>query len=386
MTLHKTFKDLFREIVASNSISSASPQLDQGNLDVINLLANYLTDLGFNCEQMQVAENKANLIATYGTGTGGLVLAGHTDTVPCNEQLWKSDPFVLSERDNRWYGLGSCDMKGFFPLAIEAAKHHLDKQFQQPLIILATADEESSMAGARALVEAGVPKARHAVVGEPTGMRPVSLHKGIMVEQLVIRGRSGHSSDPSLGINAMESMQRILAQLMILRDQMQQHRHPGFTIDYPTLNLGCIKGGDNANRICGDCSLAFEIRPLPGMDMDQLQKDIEHHIERIALADKVQWTLEKLLVPPFCAEDHSEIVSLCEKLTGHHRESVAFATEAPYLQQLGMDVVVLGPGDIEVAHQPDEYLSMDRIKPTIDFLSQLIGHCCLMGKHNIIAP
>jgi len=377
MSSHKTFKDLFREIVASNSISSVSPQLDQGNLDVINLLANYLTDLGFNCEQMQVAENKANLIATYGTGTGGLVLAGHTDTVPCNEQLWKSDPFVLSERDNRWYGLGSCDMKGFFPLAIEAAKHHLDKQFQQPLIILATADEESSMAGARALVEAGVPKARRAVVGEPTGMRPVSLHKGIMVEQLIIRGRSGHSSDPSLGINAMESMQRIMGQLMVLRDQMQQHRHPGFTIDYPTLNLGCIKGGDNANRICGDCSLAFEIRPLPGMDMDQLQKDIEQHIERIALADKVHWALEKLLVPPFCAEDHSEIVSLCEKLTGHHRQSVAFATEAPYLQKLGMDVVVLGPGDIDVAHQPDEYLSMDRIKPTIDFLSQLIGHCCL---------
>ena len=326
---------------------------------------------------MQVAENKVNLVATYGTGAGGLVLAGHTDTVPCNEQLWTSDPFVLSERDNRWYGLGSCDMKGFFPLAIEAAKQHLDKNFQQPLIILTTADEESSMSGARALVEAGVPKARHAVIGEPTGMRPVSLHKGIMVEQLVIRGRSGHSSNPSLGVNAMESMQRVLGQLMALRDQMQQQKHPGFTIDYPTLNLGCIKGGDNANRICGDCSLAFEIRPLPGMDMDKLQQDIEQHIDRIALADNVDWELQKLLVPPFCAQDQSEIVALCEKLTGHHRQSVAFATEAPYLQQLGMDVVVLGPGDIDVAHQPDEYLAMDRIKPTIDFLSQLIGHCCL---------
>ncbi len=377
MTPQKTVKELFQDIVASNSISSVSPQLDQGNLEVVNTLANYLNDLGFSCEQMQVAENKVNLVATYGTGAGGLVLAGHTDTVPCNEQLWTSDPFVLSERDNRWYGLGSCDMKGFFPLAIEAAKQHLDKNFQQPLIILATADEESSMSGARALVEAGVPKARHAVIGEPTGMRPVSLHKGIMVEQLVIRGRSGHSSNPSLGVNAMESMQRVLGQLMALRDQMQQQKHPGFTIDYPTLNLGCIKGGDNANRICGDCSLAFEIRPLPGMDMDKLQQDIEQHIDRIALADNVDWELQKLLVPPFCAQEQSEIVALCEKLTGHHRQSVAFATEAPYLQQLGMDVVVLGPGDIDVAHQPDEYLAMDRIKPTIDFLSQLIGHCCL---------
>ena len=371
------FKDLFRQIIASNSISSTSAELDHGNMQVINLLANHLRDLGFKCEIMQTAPNKANLIATLGSGPGGLVLAGHTDTVPCNENLWQSDPFQLSERDNRLYGLGSCDMKGFFPLAIEAVKQHLDKKLQHPLIILATADEESSMAGAQALVKAGVPKARRAVIGEPTGLRPVSLHKGIMVEKLSVIGHSGHSSDPSLGKNAMETMQRILQQLMTFRDQLQQQKHPGFVIDYPTLNLGCIHGGDNANRICGDCYLAFEIRPVPGMDLDQLQTDLERQIASIAKADKVDWHLDKLLVPPFCAEDHSELVALCETLTGHSAQSVAFATEAPYLQQLGMDVVVLGPGDIDVAHQPDEYLALDRVQPTIDFLSQLIGRCCL---------
>lgn len=371
------FKDLFRQIIASNSISSTSAELDNGNMQVINLLANHLRDLGFKCEIMQTAPNKANLIATLGSGPGGLVLAGHTDTVPCNENLWQSDPFQLSERDNRLYGLGSCDMKGFFPLAIEAVKQHLDKKLQHPLIILATADEESSMAGAQALVKAGVPKARRAVIGEPTGLRPVSLHKGIMVEKLSVIGHSGHSSDPSLGKNAMETMQRILQQLMTFRDQLQQQKHPGFVIDYPTLNLGCIHGGDNANRICGDCYLAFEIRPVPGMDLDQLQIDLERQIASIANADKVDWHLDKLLVPPFCAEDHSELVALCETLTGHSAQSVAFATEAPYLQQLGMDVVVLGPGDIDVAHQPDEYLALDRVQPTIDFLSQLIGRCCL---------
>ena len=371
------FKDLFRQIIASNSISSTSAELDNGNMQVINLLANHLRDLGFKCEIMQTAPNKANLIATLGSGPGGLVLAGHTDTVPCNENLWQSDPFQLSERDNRLYGLGSCDMKGFFPLAIEAVKQHLDKKLQHPLIILATADEESSMAGAQALVKAGVPKARRAVIGEPTGLRPVSLHKGIMVEKLSVIGHSGHSSDPSLGKNAMETMQRILQQLMTFRDQLQQQKHPGFVIDYPTLNLGCIHGGDNANRICGDCYLAFEIRPVPGMDLDQLQTDLERQIASIANADKVDWHLDKLLVPPFCAEDHSELVALCEILTGHSAQSVAFATEAPYLQQLGMDVVVLGPGDIDVAHQPNEYLALDRVQPTIDFLSQLIGRCCL---------
>lgn len=371
------FKNLFQQIIACNSISSISPHLDQGNLEVINLLANQLSDMGFRTEVMKLGANKANLIATLGTGPGGLVLAGHTDTVPCNEQLWQSDPFKLVERDNRFYGLGSCDMKGFFPLAIEAIRPHLDQQLQQPLIILATADEESSMSGAQALVQAGVPKARRAVIGEPTGLRPVALHKGIMVEKLSVIGRSGHSSDPSLGNNAMETMQRILQQLMALRDRLQQHKHPGFAIDYPTLNLGCIHGGDNANRICGDCHLAFEIRPVPGMDLSQLQTEIEAEIGQIARSDGVDWHLENLMVPPFCADQQSQLVALCEKLTGHQAESVAFATEAPYLQQLGMDVVVLGPGDIAVAHQPDEYLSLERINPTINFLSQLIGHCCL---------
>lgn len=377
MALKPTFKELFGQIIASNSISSISPELDHGNIQVINLLANSLKDLGFNCEIMHTGTNKANLIATLGSGPGGLVLAGHTDTVPCNDNLWNSDPFKLTERDNRFYGLGSCDMKGFFPLAIEAVKQHQDKKLQQPLIILATADEESSMAGAQALVKAGIPKARRAVIGEPTGLRPVSMHKGIMVEKLSVLGHSGHSSDPSLGKNAMETMQRILQQLMSLRDQLRQQKHPGFVIDHPTLNLGCIHGGDNANRICGDCFLAFEIRPIPGMDVQQLQKDLEQQINTIAKADKVDWHLDSLLVPPFCAENQSELVALCETLTGHSAQSVAFATEAPYLQQLGMDVVVLGPGDIDVAHQPDEYLAMDRINPTINFLSQLIGRCCL---------
>ena len=140
-----------------------------------------------------------------------------------------------------------------------------------------------------------------------------------MIEKLTITGKSGHSSNPALGNNAMESMQRILGQLMAMRDRMKEQKHAGFLIDHPTLNLGCIQGGDNANRICGHCFLAFEIRPLPGMDLNQLQKDLERQIADTAEADKMDWTLEKLIVPPFCGDEHSEIVALCEKLTGHAR-------------------------------------------------------------------
>ncbi|MDX2350199.1 MAG: acetylornithine deacetylase [Porticoccus sp.] len=373
------FLPMLQRLIASNSISSVNPTLDQGNREVIELLAGWLNDLGFTTEIMPLADpRKANLIATLGTGPGGLVLAGHTDTVPCDEILWNNNPFDLIEKDQRLYGLGTCDMKGFFPLAIEAAKTFLNQPLQQPLIILATADEESSMMGAQALAEAGKPKARYALIGEPTGMKPINMHKGIMVEKLVIEGRSGHSSDPSLGVNAMETMHKVLGELLTLRNELRDNHHnPLFRVDYPTMNLGCIHGGNNPNRICGQCELGFEIRPLPGMDMEVLQKTIRERILPFEQQDQVSISINHCHVPAYSADPDSAMVALCESLTNHTSESVSFATEAPYLQQLGMDVVVLGPGNIDQAHQPDEYLALDRIRPTIDFLTQLIGRCCL---------
>ena len=164
----------FKTLIGSASISSALPEYDSSNRQVVEHLANWLNDLGFNCEVMPVPKeypeqtDKFNLIATLGSGPGGLVLSGHTDTVPCNPEKWQSDPFKLEEKDGKLFGLGTCDMKGFFALAIEAALTFVDTPLQQPLIILATADEESSMSGARALVEQGKPKGRYAIIGEPT--------------------------------------------------------------------------------------------------------------------------------------------------------------------------------------------------------------------------
>jgi acetylornithine deacetylase len=370
---------MFQQLVAKNSISSINPALDQGNREVIELLASWLSDLGFTTEVMPLSDpRKANLIATLGTGPGGLVLAGHTDTVPCDEKLWQNNPFQLVEKDQRLYGLGTCDMKGFFPLAIEAAKQFLDQPLKQPLIILATADEESSMMGAQALAETGKPKARYALIGEPTGMKPISMHKGIMVEKLIIEGRSGHSSDPSLGLNAMETMHEVLGELLTLRNELRDKYHnPLFAVDYPTMNLGCIHGGNNPNRICGQCELGFEIRPLPGMDMGKLQQIIRERILPYEQKNGVVISLNHYDVPAYSAAPDSKLAKICESLTNYSSGAVSFATEAPYLSKLGMDVMVLGPGNIEQAHQPDEYLALDRIQPTVDFLSQLISRCCL---------
>ena len=148
------------------------------------------------------------------------MLAGHTDTVPFDEGRWQSDPLALTERDQRLYGLGSTDMKGFFPLALAAASQFLDAPLQQPLILLATADEESSMNGARALAAAGKPKARAAIIGEPTSLVPVRMHKGIMMQAVRVTGAAGHSSNPDLGNSALEGMHAVMGELMAYRQQL----------------------------------------------------------------------------------------------------------------------------------------------------------------------
>ncbi|KRV76655.1 acetylornithine deacetylase [Pseudomonas citronellolis] len=375
-----SLKDRFAQLLALPSVSCTQPALDQSNRPVVELLATWLGDLGFACELQEIAPGKFNLLASLGSGPGGLVLAGHTDTVPYDESLWKSDPLRLDERDGRWYGLGSCDMKGFFAIAIEALLPLLDKPLRQPLLILATCDEESSMAGARALAEAGRPLGRAAVIGEPTGLRPIRLHKGVMMERIDILGQSGHSSDPSLGHSALEAMHAAIGELLALRAQWQkEYNNPQFGVPQPTLNLGCIHGGDNPNRICGQCALEFDLRPLPGMDPQALRRAIGERLAPLAERFAVRLDYQPLFpaVPPFEQAADSELVRLAERLSGHSAEAVAFGTEAPYLQQLGCQTLVLGPGDIACAHQPDEHLELARIPPTVELLRGLIQHYCL---------
>lgn len=380
-----SLKQQFAELIALPSVSCTQPALDLPNRPLIERLASWLDTLGFACEIQDIAPDKANLLASYGSGPGGLVLAGHSDTVPFDPALWQSDPLVLREADDRWYGLGVCDMKGFFPLIIEAVQPLLDRPFRQPLLILATCDEESSMSGARALAEAGRPLGRAAVIGEPTGLKPIRLHKGVMMERIDILGQSGHSSDPTLGRSALEAMHAAIGELLALRGQWQQEfNNPLFNVPQPTLNLGCIHGGDNPNRICGQCALEFDLRPLPGMDPEQLRAAIRSKLQPLAEQRGVRIDYGPIFpgVPPFEQAADSELVRLAERLTGRAAEAVAFGTEAPYLQRLGCETIVLGPGDIACAHQPDEYLDLARIAPTVELLRQLIGHYCLDAQTN----
>ena len=322
---------------------------------------------------------KANLIAVKGRGDGGLVLSGHTDTVPYDDMLWSTDPFQATEKDNRLYGLGSTDMKSFLALAIAAAQDIPADQLQAPLYLIATADEESSMSGAKALVSADI-GANHAVIGEPTGLKPVRMHKGVMMEGIRVVGQSGHSSDPTLGRSALEGMCQVMDELLVLRAELQQqYRNPLFSVPVPTMNFGHIHGGDNPNRICGQCDLSIDLRPLPGMEIPVLRALLHQRLQQRLANTGLQLTFESLFegASAFAADADAAIVQAAVRLSGCAPQAVAFGTEAPYLQQMGMEVVVLGPGCIDVAHQPDEYLPLDQIQPCVALLRELIREFCI---------
>lgn len=388
MTL-PSLRDQLAELVALPSVSSTDPRHDTGNRAVAERLATWLADLGFRCEVQPLPgqPHKANLVAVLGDATrdDGLVLAGHIDTVPFDTDpaaavRWTGDPLVLAERDGAWYGLGTADMKGFFPLVIEALRGLDTRHLKAPLWILATADEESTMAGVKALVAAGIPRARHAVIGEPTNLRPVSAHKGILMEAIRLTGRSGHSSDPSLGVNALDAMHAAIGELMRWREDLKSRfRDDRFPVPHPTLNLGCIHGGDSPNRICALCELHIDLRLMPGMLPDAMREEMQRLLQPVAGRHGVQLTIEPLFsgTPPLATPPDAPIVRAVEALTGLPAAAVAFGTEGPFLADLGMETVILGPGDIAVAHQPDEHLRLDRVAPTVDLLRRLVARFCL---------
>ena len=236
MQITPGLKEMVEKLVSTPSISSTIAQYDQSNLDVVHLLASWLEPLGFEISINPIPgkPGKANLIAKRGSGDNAFVLSGHTDTVPIDEALWNSNPFNITEKDDRWYGLGTCDMKSFFALIIEALTPLLEKEFTHPLIILATADEESTMSGARALNAADLCNARFAVIGEPTGLKPVNQHKGIMMLRALVTGTSGHSSNPDLGRNALEGTSLIIDELIRYKDELKSgFSNDSFAVAYP---------------------------------------------------------------------------------------------------------------------------------------------------------
>ena len=375
------------QLIAQPSMACTLPALDQSNLPIISQLAEWFETAGFTCDIQPVSAGKVNLIARLGpaddasqpTGLTGLVLSGHSDTVPCNPELWTSDPFTLTARDSRYYGLGMADMKSYFALILEALRRIGPAALHAPLTVVATCDEETSMAGAQALLQQERRLGRYAVIGEPTSNRPARMHKGVMQERIYIEGKAGHSSDPALGNNALDAMNAAMNRLLAFRDELKLQENRLFSVPYPTLNLGCIHGGDNPNRICPQCELQFDLRPLPGMDMHALRREIADRLADIDQQFGVRLRYEPIHEgsPAMLTPQDSPLVQAIEQLSGMPAGAMPYGTEGPYFNQMGLDTVIWGPGHLAQAHQPDEYLDQQEMEIAINNLERLIRHYCL---------
>ncbi|QMU61612.1 MAG: acetylornithine deacetylase [Gammaproteobacteria bacterium] len=381
---------MIEQLIALPSVSSTQAEIDTSNQPVVNSLANWLNDLGFQTEIVANSDSsdsncpKVNLIASIGDGDDGLVLSGHTDTVNFDQTGWNTDPFKATQVDDKLYGLGTADMKSFLAIAIEAAKEFTNKDFKQRLTIIATADEESTMQGAKTLVQTletnGQKLGKYCIIGEPTDLTPIHQHKGVMMEAIKIHGQAGHSSDPGLGNNALEGMRVVLNELDQFKQELaNKYINHDFVVPIPTLNLGHIHGGDNPNRICGDCELHIDLRPLPGMQIDTLREQLCERVTKITEPLGLKIEFEALFdgVPAFETDKHSKIIQLTKQLSKKKPTSVAFGTEGPYFNAMGMETVVLGPGSIDQAHQQNEYLTLDSINPTIELLKNVIHEVCI---------
>lgn len=380
--------EMIEQLVALPSVSSTQSDIDTSNQPVINCLANWLNDLGFQTEVITNSSptsnnSKSNLIATIGHGDEGLVLSGHTDTVNFDSTGWNSDPFKATQLDGNIYGLGTADMKSFLAIAIEAAKEFVNKNLNQRLTIIATADEESTMQGAKTLVQTiennGRKLGKYCIIGEPTNLSPINQHKGIMMECIKLIGQAGHSSDPGLGNNALDGMRLVLNGLQQFRQELaNKYINHDFLIPIPTLNLGHIHGGDNPNRICANCELHIDLRPLPGMDIQSLRDELHTRVSKIIEPLGIKLEFDALFdgIPAFKTDQSSKIVQLTQQLTHKKPASVAFGTEGPYFNAMGMETIILGPGSINQAHQQNEFLATEMLKPTTKILQEIIYKLC----------
>ncbi|SUT98142.1 acetylornithine deacetylase [Actinobacillus lignieresii] len=374
------FIERYRNLIALPTISSLEAAEDQSNKQLIELLATWLADFGFKTEIIRVegSRDKYNLLATYGEGEGGLLLAGHTDTVPFDEGKWTFNPFALTEQDGKFYGLGTADMKGFFAFIVDVLNQIDLNKLTKPLRILATADEETTMLGARTFAQHTHIRPDCAIIGEPTSLKPIRAHKGHVGEAVRITGKSGHSSDPDRGINAIELMHQATGYLMNMRNQLRDKYHNDlFKVPYPTMNFGNIHGGDAINRICACCELQFDMRPLPNLPVEDLYAMVNENLKPMLeqYGDLIEIRHLHDGIPGYECEHSAQVVQVVEKLLGEKCDAVNYCTEAPFIQQL-CPTLVLGPGSIEQAHQPDEFLETKFIEPTRELLTKMILHFC----------
>lgn len=373
-------KTLLEELIGFPTVSADS------NLDMILHLAQRLSDCGAEVEIWHDGTGtKANLFATLGPKRdGGIVLSGHSDVVPVTDQDWTSDPFVMDTRDGKWFGRGTCDMKGFIAAAVAMAPHYAALDLQRPVHFAFTYGEEVGCFGARALAdtlrEKGI-KPAVAIIGEPTSMRIIEGHKGCYEYTTHFTGLEGHGAGPDRGVNAVEYAVRFVSKLLELKADLRPRAPEGSRFEPPwtTINTGALVGGVAHNVIPGKARVEWEMRPVQQSDADFVKGELHQFCAHTLIPAmqavhpdagiKTEVIGEVDGLEPMAENEARDLVM---ELTGANgADVVPFGTEAGIFQGLGMSVVVCGPGSIDQAHKPDEYVSVDQMEQCLDMLTRL---------------
>ena len=373
------------QAILADLIGFASVSHDS-NLDIISYIADHLQDCGAEVKISKDATGqKANVFATLGPKIdGGIVLSGHTDVVPAKEQGWLSDPFVMQERDNRLYGRGTCDMKGFIACALVMAPVYAQGRLKRPVHFAFTYDEETGCLGAAQLVkelqEAGI-KPAIAIVGEPTMMGLIEGHKGCCEYSTHFHGLEGHGSQPDAGVSAIEYATRYISRLLDLRQDLKARtpKDSRFQPPWTTMHVGMIAGGVAHNVIAGHCQVDWEMRPVVQEDKAFVLETMKDFCERDLLpamqavypeaAIKTQVVGDVIGLEPV---DDNQACAIIQELTGANSvDLVAFGTEAGLFQSIGMHAVICGPGSIEQAHKANEFVSLEQLELCRQMLAKL---------------
>jgi len=371
--------EMARSLVRINTVSRES------NLPLIELVRDELARHGVASRlTFDDDRRKANLFATIGAGKpAGVIVSGHTDTVPWDGQDWSVDPLGAEVKDGRLYGRGSADMKSFIGLAVAQVPAFLAADLPFAVHLAFSYDEEVGGFGARRLIadmrDAGVAPLA-CIVGEPTGMVPALAHKGVYRWRCCVRGHAAHSSLTPQSVNAIEVGARVVARLadMAARWRDEEPRYEGFDVPYSTGSVGVIEGGIADNVVPADCRFNYEFRNLPGSDVTAMQDEVRAYAESLepamrAVAADAGIGFETICeMPAFLADADDPAVLLAQRLAASDATTlVAFGTEAGLFQRAGTPTVVCGPGHIAQAHQADEYVSLAQLAAGERFLLAL---------------
>jgi len=372
--------DLLKALVGFDTTSRGS------NLALIEWVEGYLDGLSVPHRRVPNADGtKSNLLASIGPMVeGGVVLSGHTDVVPVDGQPWTGDPFTLTERGGRLYGRGTCDMKGFIALALAAAPEIAGAAPKKPVHLAFSFDEEIGCLGAPLLIEVirrELPAPALVVVGEPTDMEAVSGHKGINTYHVSVTGHEAHSSLTHLGVSANMVAVRLMAALADLAEQLDRDADPAspFRPKGATLTIGVVHGGTAHNILARSCEFHFDLRCPPGVDPDEVLAGFVALAKRIDAEIKARFpecgvsVHRHSSVPSFAPEANGAAEAFARRLAGDNGPArvVSYAAEAGQFQGAGFSTVICGPGSIEQAHQPDEYIEISQMERGAAFMRRL---------------